>query len=228
MPRRRAVSVDAVKRLALALPEAVESHHFAISDIRVLNKIFVSFPKGGELVGLKCTPANVDALVSADGDTFRDLWRGRWLGVRLDRVTLPVLQELIADAWKLAAPKRIAKTRPESAKAKETVTVKQYGGRFTAKLFRYPGAGGRTFIEVPERSAPRVTHRWGRTPVEAVVDGYCWKTSVWRGKGRPDSSCYPQACARHERRWRFREGAAHLLVVVIDAELISRRFRVAP
>jgi hypothetical protein len=58
----------------------------------------------------------------------------------------------------------------------------EYGGRFTAKLFRYPGAGGWTFVVVAERAAPPATHAWGRTPVHAVVDGHAWKTSVWRGK----------------------------------------------
>ena len=57
-----------------------------------------------------------------------------------------------------------------------------HGGRFTAKLWRYPGKGGWTFVDVPKRLAPPVTHGWGRTPVEANVDGYDWKTSVWRGK----------------------------------------------
>lgn len=28
--------------------------------------------------------------------------------------------------------------------------------------------------------APPVTDGWGRTPVEATVDGRAWKTSVWR------------------------------------------------
>lgn len=60
--------------------------------------------------------------------------------------------------------------------------MKEYGSRFNAKLFRYPGAGGWTFVVVPVRAAPRVTHAWGRTPVHAVVDGHAWKTSVWRGK----------------------------------------------
>jgi len=58
----------------------------------------------------------------------------------------------------------------------------QYGGQFSARLFRYPGKGGWTFVPVPEKVAPRVTHGWGRTPVEATVDGYTWKTSVWREK----------------------------------------------
>jgi len=57
-----------------------------------------------------------------------------------------------------------------------------YGGRFRAKLFRYPGKGGWTFVRVPARLAPGATHAWGRTPVLAIVDGHQWKTSVWRGK----------------------------------------------
>ena len=37
-------------------------------------------------------------------------------------------------------------------------------------------------MPVPDRLAPPVTHGWGRTPVQATVDGYEWKTSVWRGQ----------------------------------------------
>lgn len=58
----------------------------------------------------------------------------------------------------------------------------EHGGVFRAKLFRYPGKGGWHFAPVPDRLAPPVTHGWGRTPVEAVVDGVRWRTSVWRGK----------------------------------------------
>ncbi len=58
----------------------------------------------------------------------------------------------------------------------------QHGGRFRGKLFRIPGEGGWTFVAIPTRLAPPVTHPWGRTPVEATVDGYAWSTSVWRAK----------------------------------------------
>lgn len=57
-----------------------------------------------------------------------------------------------------------------------------HGGSFTARLFRYPGKGGWHFAPVPERLAPPVTSAWGRTPVDATVDGISWRTSVWRGK----------------------------------------------
>lgn len=60
--------------------------------------------------------------------------------------------------------------------------TQRYGGKFIAKLIRYPGPGGWVFAPVPGKFSPPVTHGWGRTPVQATVDGYEWKTSVWRGK----------------------------------------------
>ena len=53
---------------------------------------------------------------------------------------------------------------------------------FRAKLWRYPGKGGWHFVTLPDKYSPPVTHGWGRTPVTAIVDGYEWKTSVWRDK----------------------------------------------
>lgn len=58
----------------------------------------------------------------------------------------------------------------------------EHGGTFEATLFRTPGKGGWHFAPVPDHLAPPVTEGWGRTPVHAVVDGYAWRTSVWRGR----------------------------------------------
>jgi hypothetical protein len=125
MLRKRAIARGTVRRLALALPETTESRHFNTPDIRVRHKIFVSFPECGRVIGLKCTPANVDALVTADPETFGDLWRGRWLGVRLDRIAQPVLQELITDAWCLAAPKRLVAARATAVERKAGASAKK-------------------------------------------------------------------------------------------------------
>lgn len=57
-----------------------------------------------------------------------------------------------------------------------------HGGTFTATLFRYPGKGGWHFAPVPARLSPPNRLAWGRAPVEAVVDGVTWRTSVWVGK----------------------------------------------
>ena len=107
MSRTRRITKGVVRRLALALPEAVESAHFATVDFRVRNKIFAALPKEGTVV-LRTTPANLDALISADAEMFRNAWRGRWVSVALDGVTVRMLRDLLADSWRLVAPKRLA------------------------------------------------------------------------------------------------------------------------
>ena len=96
-----------VRQIALALPEVVEAAHFKQPDFRVRNKIFATLPADQRIVCLKTTAANLDALVSVDGETFHDIWRGRWMSIRLDRVSLTLLRELLADSWRLVAPARL-------------------------------------------------------------------------------------------------------------------------
>src|SRR5260370_35007222 len=108
MSTRRRITAALVRRLALALPEAFESSHFSRPDFRVHNKIFATLPPDGETVVLRLAPANVDTLISADPVAFWDEWRGRGLGVRLNRVALPVLRDLIADPGRTAAPNGLA------------------------------------------------------------------------------------------------------------------------
>ena len=55
-------------------------------------------------------------------------------------------------------------------------------GPFATRLKRHPGKGGWMFVEVPRKLTPPITRAWARTPVEAVVDGNAWTTSIWRAK----------------------------------------------
>ncbi len=64
----------------------------------------------------------------------------------------------------------------------------QRAARFSARLWRYPGKGGWTFVTVPEEFAPPATAAWGRTPVVATVEGATWKTSVWYGGIAPEEA----------------------------------------
>lgn len=99
-----------VRRLALRLPRTIESVHFDRPDFRVRNRIFATLPPDARAVVVKSTAPNIDALVVRDPATFWDEWHGRWLGIRLDRVSRQLLRDLVVDAWKLAAPKRLAAT----------------------------------------------------------------------------------------------------------------------
>ena len=69
---------------------------------------------------------------------------------------------------------------------------------FRAILFRYPGPGGWTFARVPEQHAPPATHAWGRTPVEATVDGHTWPTSVWRDRAHGTLLPVPKRLLGHK------------------------------
>src|SRR5439155_23900219 len=102
--RRRRITLAAVRRLALALPEAVERSHFDVPDFRVRNKIFAALPDGDRAVVVKTDPANAEALVSWDGIAFWNEWRGRLLGVGVDRVFLPAFAGLVIDAWRFVGP----------------------------------------------------------------------------------------------------------------------------
>jgi predicted DNA-binding protein (MmcQ/YjbR family) len=101
----RRITPAAVRRIVLALPGTTESSHMGHPDFRVHNRIFAGVPADWRAINLKTTPENLDALIAMDSETFRDAWGGRWVGVRLDRVNLPLLRRLIADAWALASPK---------------------------------------------------------------------------------------------------------------------------
>jgi hypothetical protein len=57
-------------------------------------------------------------------------------------------------------------------------------GPFLTTLVRHPGKGGWTFAVIPPSLAPPVTRGWGRTPVQAIVDGHTWATSLWRDRKR--------------------------------------------
>ena len=44
------------------------------------------------------------------------------------------------------------------------------------------GPGQVEFAQDADAHAPPATHAWGRTPVDATVDGRAWATSVWRDR----------------------------------------------
>ncbi|HNV73658.1 MAG TPA: MmcQ/YjbR family DNA-binding protein [Gemmatimonadaceae bacterium] len=95
---------DDVRRLARAFPEVHEGAHMGHADLRVRDKIFASFADDPAVVSVKIAPVNLDVLVRSDPETFRDVWGGRWVEVRLASVTRDTLRDLLEDAWRMTAP----------------------------------------------------------------------------------------------------------------------------
>ncbi len=105
------MTLDDARRLALALPEAHEVPHFDRTSFRIGTKIFATAEAAeGTHLNVFVDPHETRALVTAQPATYAELWWGKTLsGVR---VTLPTaeeteLAELLADAWRRKAPKRL-------------------------------------------------------------------------------------------------------------------------
>ena len=104
-------SADDVRRIALALPQAVELETWGEATFRVRNRIFAMMSPAGATVVIKATPQEQSLLLASDPETFAyAAYVGRfgWVTVRLASVELATLRALLTDAWRRTAPKRLA------------------------------------------------------------------------------------------------------------------------
>ena len=113
-----------LRRLCLALPQAHEVEAWGEPTFRVKNKIFAMYAAennhhgdGQRGVWLKATPINQQLLLRADPERyFSPPYVGPrgWIGIVLeDDPDWTAVADLLRDAWRLAAPKRLAATLPD-------------------------------------------------------------------------------------------------------------------
>jgi hypothetical protein len=104
------------RKLALAFPEVEEKSHFEQPDFRVRNKIFAGLYKDGSEGTLKLTPDLQAMVLSAEPDVFipaAGAWgRSGWTRIVLSKAELPGLRELLAESYRLVAPKRLIASQP--------------------------------------------------------------------------------------------------------------------
>jgi hypothetical protein len=105
-------TVDELRAVALALPEAEERETWGTSTFRVRDRIFAILGESGESVTVKATPQEQALLLSSDPETFAyAAYVGRfgWVSVRLASVDTAVLRGLLREAWRSSAPKKLAR-----------------------------------------------------------------------------------------------------------------------
>ena len=100
-----------VRSIAMALPEAEEIVTWE-TDItfRVRKKIFAIGGDGSDRVSVKATPMAQAELLDLDPETFASApYTGRfgWVTVVLARVDRGVLEGILRDAWRSAAPAKL-------------------------------------------------------------------------------------------------------------------------
>jgi hypothetical protein len=103
------VSPKEARRLALALPEAVEQDHHGRPSFRVANKIFAT-QWDEDHMNVMLDEGGIRTAIDADPAAFGEIWWGKKLtAVRVDlqRVEPETLRDLLEEAWELRAPKRL-------------------------------------------------------------------------------------------------------------------------
>ena len=102
--------LERARQFALSLPGVTEEPHFEMSSFRVRGKIFVTVPPDEGRLHVFVDEPEVDPCVAEDPSAFEPLrWGPRIRGLRIQLAAAPAerVQELIEDAWRRKAPRRL-------------------------------------------------------------------------------------------------------------------------
>jgi hypothetical protein len=108
------VAVDDVRALATWLPGSYEVVVRKRIKFRVKQYVYLAFSRDETLMGFGFPRDEREAMLQTFPDKFvrpdpADL-RYQWLVVRLDAIDKRELRQLVFDAWRIVAPKRLAAT----------------------------------------------------------------------------------------------------------------------
>ena len=111
-PRRRPVTYEQVREWALELPGTAEVfvEQWGHPTLRVGDKMFAAGAPGSTSMSLKASTVEQAELIAAAPETYeKAAYTGRygWVRVNLSTVDAGELRELIVQAWRHTAPKRL-------------------------------------------------------------------------------------------------------------------------
>jgi hypothetical protein len=99
-----------VRKFALSLPEAEERETWDTATFRVRNKIFTMFDEQERHLWIKSTHDEQEALIAMDPDAFfvpSYVGSKGWVGVVVSKADRGEVEDLLTEAWRLTAPKRL-------------------------------------------------------------------------------------------------------------------------
>ncbi|TDD27606.1 MmcQ/YjbR family DNA-binding protein [Kribbella turkmenica] len=98
-------------KVVLGLPEVEEHEGWAGQPVfKVRGKSFAYMSEDGARLLLKALREEQEALVADDPDVYAPSWasgRFAWLDVMIEAADDQELRELVTEAWRLSAPKRL-------------------------------------------------------------------------------------------------------------------------
>ena len=104
------ITADQLRQVALSLPEAEERETWGHPTFRVRDKLFATLSDDGHQAGVKTTRQEQSALIAAAPETFGIpdyVGRHGWVSVQLATADPAELRELLVEAWRQTAPKRL-------------------------------------------------------------------------------------------------------------------------
>ncbi|MGP4026281.1 MmcQ/YjbR family DNA-binding protein [Actinomadura sp. 3N407] len=108
------MAVEEFLTIVLGLPEVTQNdRHPKLTGFRVRDKGFCYLDEAEGTLMLKATREEQAALVAENPEVFAPSWAGgrfAWVEIDLARVDPEELAELVTEAWRLSAPKRLADT----------------------------------------------------------------------------------------------------------------------
>lgn len=111
-------TADGLRDIALSLPETEERLTWGSHPtFRVRDKIFCILSDDGLSATIKATLAEQAALIATAPETFgiaSHVGRFGWIAVRLAGVEADHLRELLVEAWRQTAPKRLVAAYDEA------------------------------------------------------------------------------------------------------------------
>lgn len=109
------MSLAAVRKLALALPETAEAPHHDMTSFRIGGKIFATVPPEGDRIHIFVDPASVASYCAEFPEAVAELWWGKRLSgcrVFLRRADRALVSELLNESWRRRAPKELLAAYP--------------------------------------------------------------------------------------------------------------------
>jgi len=105
------VTIEQVRAFAMTLPGTYETLVRDRVKFRVGRYVYVAFSRDETEMGFGFPKAEREAIVRSEPDKFfmpsRGDLRYHWLEVRLHAIDEAEMRELVLDAWRMAAPKRV-------------------------------------------------------------------------------------------------------------------------
>ena len=108
---------DEVRSIAMALPEVQEKLTWGTDvTFRIRDKMFVVGADGSDGISLKASLTAQTDLIDLDPETFSvAAYVGRygWVSIKLERIDRELLEQLLRDAWRATAPRKLRDQVPE-------------------------------------------------------------------------------------------------------------------